>query len=137
MKQHFTKIFAVFIVTIIMCLSFVGCTSNNPTNVSESQNHLTIEKHTISITIENYKKYIEVSSSSSYGQSSYHFIGCLSYAYYDVSFTLSYKTSSNNDIASIKTEIVNCNAAGNGIFAGGGKYGAEIISATGTVIYWI
>ncbi len=138
MKQCLTKLSAVFIVAVIMCLSFVGCnTSNSPTNGSESPTVPMMEKHTVSITMGNYDKYIEVSSSSGYGQTSYYFVGCLSYAYYDVSFTLSYKTSSNSDISSTKTEVVICNAAGNGTFVGAGKYGAVIISATGTVIYWI
>ena len=138
MKKIFSKLFILLTVSVILSLLFVGCsTSIYPTNDSDNSTIPTMEKHTISITMDNYDKYIEVSTSTGYGQTSYYFVGCLSYAYYDVTFTLSYKTSSNSDIAGTETELVTCNAAGNGTFAGGGKYGAKIISVTGTVIYWI
>lgn len=128
------KIFIPFLLcACLLCMT--GCGSNNDTPSNEVS---VMEKHIVSITMNNYQKFIEVSTLPGYdGQTSYDFVGCLSYAYYDVSFTLSYKTSSISDIANTETEVVTCNAAGNGTFVGGGKYGAEIISATGTVIYWI
>ena len=126
MKNRISKIVIIF-VFIIFCVSLSGCVNEN--------NSTTSEKHIVSITMDNYKNFIEISSSTDYGQTSYTFKGCLSYAYYDVSFTLSYSTSSI--VSDITTEICNCNAAGNGFFAGGGKYGAKIDSVSGTVIYWI
>lgn len=121
------KKFFIPLLLSICLLCMTGCTSSKVT---------LMEKHTVSITLENYSKYIEVSTSSVSGQTSYYFTGCLSYAFYDISFTLSY-SSSGYALTSTETEIVTCNAAGNGTFFGGGKYGAEIVSATGTVIYWI
>ena len=134
------KKFFIPLLLSICLLCLTSCTVNNGQNQSidaSSNNASVMEKHVVSITMENYLKFIEFSTSGGHGQISYHFTGCLSYAFYDISFTLSYKTSSNDDIASTETEIVTCNAAGNGTFVGGGKYGAEIISATGSVIYWI
>ena len=121
------KKFFIPLLLSICLLCMTGCTSSKVT---------LMEKHTVSITLENYSKYIEVSTSSVSEQTSYYFTGCLSYAFYDISFTLSY-SSSRYALTSTETEIVTCNAAGNGTFLGGGKYGAEIVSATGTVIYWI
>ena len=133
------KKFFIPLLLSICLLCMTGCASNNGQiqNTDTPSNGVSVmEKHTVSITLENYSKYIEVSTSSAYGQTSYYFTGCLSYAFYDISFTLSY-SSSSYDLTSTETEIVTCNAAGNGTFLGGGKYGAEIVSATGTVIYWI
>ena len=137
MKKHISKIVLLFIF-VAFCFSLSGCVDGNDSNgvsPSGNPNLPTMEKHVVTITTDNYLKYIEVSTSSSYGQTSYYFEGCLSYAFYDVSFTMSYSTSSL--ITDIKTEIVNCNAAGNGTFSGGGKYSAKIEAVSGTVIYWI
>ncbi len=137
MKKYISRIVLLF-VFIALCFSISGCgnrNNSNSDNTSENSTLSAIEKHTVSITMDNYKRFIEVSSSISHGQTSYTFKGCLSYALYDVVFTLSYSTSS---IATdLSTEIFSCNAAGNGFFAGGGKYGAKIEAVSGTVIYWI
>lgn len=128
---------------LIPCLTLLlfGCKGNNSQNiewtsatngtvVSSSQ---TMQKYEVQMSLSNYATYLDISSTTSYNQTSYDFFGCLNYAFYDnVIITIKYTESSKE-----KTEDVLLNAGGNGHFNGNGKYSGIIKAASGKVIFWI
>ena len=138
MKKRFALLFALS----LACLP--SCGSN--TTPSDS-----MEKHNISLTVDNYLVFLNVTKSGSYGQYSYTFEGCLSYAFYEnVTITLRYSNSSGNPIVvgyfdpnvlkekeNYATDTLKLNAAGCGYYNGSGKYGATITDVSGKVIYWM
>jgi len=138
MKKILSKTILIFFI-LVSCFTFICCADSSP----ETPNDSGMKKYVVPITINNYNQFIETTTadymlesgiiSGGHGQTSYHFKGCLTYAYYEVSFTMSYTTINGKR----KTETVVCNSAGNGDFIGKDKYNAEIQRVSGVVTYWI
>lgn len=130
------------------CMLFVGCTAkenaktttatngNDTSSVTENvgmQQPELPQKHTISLTMNNYSTYIETSIvaylSSTPQKVEFTANGCLSYAYYEnVVFEIEHDG---------QKMYVTCNAAGNGKGSYGGRTIGTITAISGTVIYWI
>ena len=127
---------------------FVGCTAkenaetttatngNDTSSVTENvgmQQPELPQKHTISLTMNNYSTYIETSivayRSSTPQKVEFTANGCLSYAYYEnVVFEIEHDG---------QKMYVTCNAAGNGKGSYGGTTIGTITAISGTVIYWM
>lgn len=122
----------------LLALCLVGCSKTSGSGTTPAPTTQVMEKHEIALNSENYRTYFDISSSTSYNQTTYDFSGCLSFALYeDVYITIQYYTSTDHTEANKRTEDVKLNAGGNGHFAGGGKYSGTIKSASGKVIYWM
>lgn len=132
----------------ICLLCMTGCASTNgqiQTTDTPSNDATVMEKHIVSITADNYQKFLTVeknvvdggSSSTSY----HYFRGALSYAFYDnVIITYNYHSSGTSD-DTITEKKLSLNAGGCGtIITSNSRYGNssyEITNVTGTIIYWI
>lgn len=140
------KLLSIILLFVCCCILFVGCTAKNAetttingTDVSSSTETTITEqislpqKHTISLTLNNYSTYIETSHVAHLSSTPQKVVftanGCLSYAYYE------------NVVFEIKHGgeklLVACNAAGNGNCSYGGRNLGTITAISGTVIYWM
>lgn len=129
------KKISISILLLICMLCFVGCNSNNGTEVS------VMEKHVVNITKENYQKFITIEISTIVGcnsSTSYHYFrGALSYAYYDnVIITYNYIFDSTTTEKTLYLNVGGCGT----ITTSSSRYGRtsyEIVNVTGTITYWI
>lgn len=138
-------IILLLLATCLFCM--LGCTSSygeNQSNASSSESSLP-EKHVVSITMDNYKKYITIETNVVAGtssSSSYHYFrGALAYAFYD-NVIISYNYHSDSISSNTTTEeTLFLNAGGCGtITTSSSRYGGtsyEITDVSGTIIYWI
>ena len=141
------KVFIPLLFSICL-LCMTGCASTNgqiQTTDTPSNDATVMEKHIVSITADNYQKFLTVeknvvdggSSSTSY----HYFRGALSYAFYDnVIITYNYHSSGTSG-DTITEKKLSLNAGGCGtIITSNSRYGNssyEITNVTGTRIYWI
>ena len=140
------KLLSIILLITCCCVLFVGCTAkenaetttNGTDAASSSESTITQpiqlpQKHTVSLTMNNYSTYIETSLIAYPGlipqKVEFTAKGCLSYAYYE------------NVIFEIEHDgqkmLVACNAAGNGNGSYGGRNLGTITAVSGTVIYWM
>lgn len=121
---------------LIPLLSNTKDTSDKITNENEETEIELPSKHVISLTLENYLLYFDISTivtAAASVKTSYTIKSCLSYAYYDnVIFTFQYTGAANPS----QLKIV-YNTAGNGWDSFSERENSSIISVTGTVTYWI
>lgn len=143
MKKFISSIFAT-LVLFICCFSIVGCNTNDGqihTDETSSNNATIMEKHVVSLTIENYEKFITIETVPAIGDVStsyYHyFSGALSYAFYDnVIITYNYNSNSTSTEKILALNVGGCGT----IITSSSRYGSssyEIINVSGTIIYWI
>lgn len=135
------KKFFILLLLSICLLCMMGCTSNNrqtQTTDAPSNKVSVMEKHMVSITNDNYQKYltIETNYEESY-RSHHHFRGALSYAFYDnVVITYNYRSG---DTITEKTLSLNVGGCGTittwSSIHGSSSY--EITNVSGTITYWI
>ncbi len=142
--KKFETSFIAALVLFVCCFGIAGCNTNNGqihTDETPSNNVSVMEKHVVSISMENYKKFITIETVPFIGDVStsyYHyFSGALSYAFYD-NVIVTYNYNSN----STSTEnILTLNVGGCGtITTSSSRYGSssyEITNVSGTIIYWI
>lgn len=140
------KLLSIILLITCCCILFVGCTAKenaetttNGTDASSSESTITQQtqlpqKHTVSLTMNNYFTYIETSfdvRNTAVGtlQTIFTSNGCLSYAYYEnVVFEIEHDG---------EKMFVACNAAGNGNGSYGGRNLGTITAISGTIIYWM
>lgn len=143
------KLLSIILLIVSCCIFFVGCTNKENTETTTTTNgsgasSLTEstttqqtqlpQKHTVSLTMNNYSTYIETSfvvSNTATGALKTVFTasGCLSYAYYEnVVFEIEHDG---------EKMLVACNATGNGSGSYGGRNLGTITAISGTVIYWM
>lgn len=140
------KLLSIILLITCCCVLFVGCTAkenaetttNGTDAASSSESTITQpiqlpQKHTVSLTMNNYSTYIETSLIAYPGLTpqkvEFTAKGCLSYAYYEnVVFEIEHDG---------QKMLVACNAAGNGNGSYGGRNLGTITAVSGTVIYWM
>ena len=123
---------------LALCLNACTSEEKNTTDNTPAPTKQVMEKHEISLNLTNFLTYFDITSTTSYNQTTYVFSGCLSYAYYDnVVITIKYHLSNEDIESNSKIEEVVLNAAGNGHFDGGGKYLGKINAVKGKVTYWM
>ena len=138
------KKFFVPLLLSVCLLCITGCASNNGqiSTTDTSSNEVSVmEKHIVSITKDNYKKFLTIETNYVIGSSSstsYHYFrGALSYAFYDnVVITYYYRS---NDTTTERTLSLNVGGCGT-ITTSSSRYGSssyEITNVSGTIIYWI
>lgn len=140
------KLLSIILLITCCCVLFVGCTAkenaetttNGTDAASSSESTITQpiqlpQKHTVSLTMNNYSTYIETSLIAYPGLTpqkvEFTAKGSLSYAYYEnVVFEIEHDG---------QKMLVACNAAGNGNGSYGGRNLGTITAVSGTVIYWM
>ena len=139
------KLLNMILIVTCCCILFVGCTAkenaeiynntneNGASTVTESTIPPLPQKHTVSLTVNNYSTYIETSLVAHISSTPQKVVftanGCLSYAYYEnVVFEIEHDG---------EKMLVVCNAAGNGSNSYGGRNLGTITAVSGTVIYWM
>ena len=138
------KKFFVPLLLSICLLCMTGCTTNNgqiQTTDTPSYEVPVMEKHIVSITKDNYQKFLTIETNyvvGSASSTSYHYFrGALSYAFYDnVVITYDYRS---NDTTTERTLSLNVGGCGT-ITTSSSRYGSssyEITNVSGTIIYWI
>ena len=142
------KKFFVPLLLSVCLLCITGCASNNGqiSTTDTSSNEVSVmEKHIVSITKDNYQKFLTIETNyvvGSLSSTSYHYFrGALSYAFYDnVIITYNYHSSGTSG-DTITEKKLSLNAGGCGtIITSNSRYGNssyEITNVTGTIIYWI
>lgn len=127
MKKKITMVLG-----LVLCsLSLIACDKNDNEAVESMQ------KHEVSLSLENYETYIEIRSIFTDSSGIYYFDGTLDYAYYDnCVVTYSYKPYSGD--ATTKQSKLSAGGYGS-YFSSVGRYtsSATITGVSGTVIYWL
>lgn len=137
------KLFSIIMLITCCCILFVGCaakentktttTNGNGAESTISQQVSMPQKHTISLTMNNYSTYIETSLVAHISETPQRVVftanGCLSYAYYE---NVIFEIEHNGE-----KMLVVCNAAGNGSGSYGGRILGTITGISGTVIFWM
>lgn len=132
------------LLVIICLLCLTSCTSNNGKNHTTdtpSSEVSVMEKHIVSITKDNYQKFLTVETNYVVGSSSstsYHYFrGALSYAFYDnVVITYDYRSGDTTTERTLSLNVGGCGT----ITTSSSRYGSssyEITNVSGTIIYWI
>lgn len=121
----------------------MSCSSNNRQiqTIDTPSNELSVmEKHIVSITKDNYQKFLTVEINSVSSVAFHYFRGALSYAYYDnvvITYNLNYSDRTPNKTG--QTLPLNVGGCGT-ITTVSTQYGSssyEITDVSGSIIYWI
>lgn len=135
------KKFFILLLLSICLLCMMGCTSNNrqtQTTDAPSNKVSVMEKHMVSITNDNYQKYLTIETNYEGSSiSHHHFRGALSYAFYD-NVVITYNYCSGDTITE-KTLSLNVGGCGTittwSSIHDSASY--EITNVSGTITYWI
>ena len=138
------KKFFILLLLSICLLCVAGCASNNGQiqNTDTPSNGVSVmEKHIVSITKDNYQKFLTIETNyvvANSSSTSYHYFrGALSYAFYDnVVITYNYRSNDTTTEVTLSLNVGGCGT----IKTSDSRYGSssyEITNVTGTIIYWI
>lgn len=132
------------LVLSICLFCITGCASNNgqiQITDTPSNKVSVMEKHVVSITKDNYQKFLTVETNyvvDSASSISYHYFrGALPYAFYDnVIITYDYRSGDTTTERTLSLNIGGCGTK----TTSRSRYGSssyEITNVSGTIIYWI
>lgn len=138
------KKFFICLLLSVCLLCVMGCTSSNgqiQTTDTPSNEVSVMEKHIVSITKDNYQKFLTVETNYVVGSSSstsYHYFrGALSYAFYDnVVITYDFRSGDTTTERTLSLNVGGCGTITTSSWRSGSS-SYEITNVSGTIIYWI
>lgn len=135
------KKFFILLLLSICLLCMIGCTSNNrqtQTTDAPSNKVSVMEKHMVSITNDNYQKYLTIETNEGSSRSHHHFRGALSYAFYDnVVITYNYRYEDTITEKNLSLNVGGCGTITTTWSSIHGSSSYEITNVSGTITYWI